>query len=144
VAGALLAGARAAARRARGIRVPRLRRSCRPCRARTEASRAHSVPERARAAAHRRGAEPTGPHRRFGARRAAIAVALWRAWRGADWITCAGWATLALLLGTAWLLPWYATWLTPLAALSPSRRLRAATLLFVAYVCATRIPFLLA
>ena len=75
---------------------------------------------------------------------AAIAIALWRTWRGADWITCAGWATLALLLGTAWLLPWYATWLTPLAALSTSRRLRAATLLFVAYVCATRIPFLLA
>jgi hypothetical protein len=36
------------------------------------------------------------------------------------------------------------TWLTPLAALSTSRRLRVATQLFVAYVCATRIPFLLA
>ena len=74
----------------------------------------------------------------------AIAVALWRAWRGADWITCAGWATLALLLGTVWLLPWYVTWLTPLAALGTSRRLRIATVLFIAYVCATRIPFLLA
>jgi alpha-1,6-mannosyltransferase len=74
----------------------------------------------------------------------AIALALWRAWRGADWITCAGWATLALLLGTAWLLPWYVTWLTPLAALSTSRRLRTVTLLLVAYVCATRVPFLLA
>jgi Glycosyltransferase family 87 len=74
----------------------------------------------------------------------AMAVALWRAWRGADWITCAGWATLALLLGTAWLLPWYVTWLTPLAALGTSRRLRIATVLFIAYVCATRITFLLA
>ena len=73
-----------------------------------------------------------------------IAAALWRAWRGADWVTCAGWATLALLLGTAWLLPWYVTWLTPLAALGTSRRLRVATVLLIAYVCATRIPFLLA
>jgi Glycosyltransferase family 87 len=75
---------------------------------------------------------------------AAIAVALWRAWRGADWLTCAGWATLAVLLCTAWLLPWYVTWLTPLAALGTSRRLRVATILFVAYVAATRVPFLLA
>jgi hypothetical protein len=74
----------------------------------------------------------------------AIAAALWRAWRGADWVTCAGWATLALLLGTAWLLPWYATWVTPLAALGTSRRLRVATVLLIAYVCATRVPFLLA
>jgi hypothetical protein len=74
----------------------------------------------------------------------AIAITLWRAWRGADWITCAGWATLALLLGTVWLLPWYVTWLTPLAALSTSRPLRIATITLIAYICATRIPFLLA
>jgi hypothetical protein len=73
-----------------------------------------------------------------------VGVALWRAWRGVDWITCAGWAMLAVLLGTAWLLPWYATWLTPLAALGTSRRLRVATVLLLAYVCATRVPFLLA
>jgi hypothetical protein len=75
---------------------------------------------------------------------AAIVAALWLAWRGGDWIACAGWATLALLLGTTWLLPWYATWLTPLAALGDSRRLRAATIALVAYICATRITFLLA
>lgn len=74
----------------------------------------------------------------------AIAATLWRAWRGADWITCAGWATLALLLGTVWLLPWYVTWLTPLAALGTSRRLRIATVVLIAYICATRITFLLA
>jgi alpha-1,6-mannosyltransferase len=73
-----------------------------------------------------------------------FAIALWRAWRGADWITCAGWATLALLLGTAWLLPWYATWLMPLAALGDSRRLRIAAIVFLAYVTATRVSFLLA
>jgi hypothetical protein len=36
------------------------------------------------------------------------------------------------------------TWLTPLAALGTSRRLRVATVLMLAYACATRIPFLLA
>jgi alpha-1,6-mannosyltransferase len=61
--------------------------------------------------------------------------------RGADWIACAGWATLALLCGSTWLLPWYLTWLAPLAALGDSRRLRVATVLFVTYVTLTRVPF---
>ena len=30
----------------------------------------------------------------------------------------AGWATLALLVASAWLVPWYALWLLPLAALA--------------------------
>ncbi len=62
-----------------------------------------------------------------------LAYTLWRTARGADWRAMAGWATLALLLSTAWLLPWYAIWVLPLAALADSRRLRAATLLFCAY-----------
>jgi hypothetical protein len=64
---------------------------------------------------------------------AVLALALWRTARGADWRAAAGWSTLALLLSTAWLLPWYAVWLLPLAAVSHDRRLRAATLLFCAY-----------
>lgn len=63
----------------------------------------------------------------------ALAAALWRTARGADWRVTAGWATLALLLSTAWLLPWYAIWLLPLAAVSGDRRLRGATLAFCAY-----------
>ena len=35
--------------------------------------------------------------------------------RGADAVAMAGWATLALLLATAWLVPWYIAWLLPLA-----------------------------
>lgn len=62
-----------------------------------------------------------------------LVYTLWRTARGADWRAMAGWATLALLLSTAWLLPWYAIWALPLAALADSRRLRAATLLFCAY-----------
>jgi hypothetical protein len=64
---------------------------------------------------------------------ASLAFALWRTARGADWRAAAGFTTLALLLSTAWLLPWYAIWLLPLAAVSGDRRLRGATLLFCAY-----------
>lgn len=71
-----------------------------------------------------------------------VATCLVRAWRGADWIVCAGWSMLAVLCGSTWLLPWYATWLAPLAALGDSRRLRIATVAFVAYVTLTRVSFL--
>lgn len=69
-----------------------------------------------------------------------LALTLWRTARGADWRTMAGWATLALLLSTAWLLPWYAIWVLPLAALADSRRLRAATLVFCAYAILIHLP----
>ena len=104
----------------------------------------HSVPNELALRLTGAGLSPTARTVATALTAVAIAVALWRAWRGADWITCAGWATLALLLGTAWLLPWYVTWLTPLAALGTSRRLRIATVVFLAYACATRVPFLLA
>jgi alpha-1,6-mannosyltransferase len=71
---------------------------------------------------------------------AVLALTLWLTARGADWRTQAGWATLALLLSTAWLLPWYAIWALPLAALSASRRLRAATLVFCAYALLIHLP----
>jgi hypothetical protein len=69
-----------------------------------------------------------------------LAATLWRTVRGADWRTMAAWATLALLLSTAWLLPWYALWLLPLAAVSDSRRLRWATLAFCAYAVLIHLP----
>jgi glycosyl transferase family 87 len=68
------------------------------------------------------------------------ALALWKTARGADWRTMAGWATLALLLSTAWLLPWYAVWLLPLAAVADSSRLRVAVLAFCAYAIAIHLP----
>ena len=70
------------------------------------------------------------------------AVAALLAWthRGADWIRAAAWATLALLLATAWLLPWYLIWLLPLAAISRDRPLQALTLLLTAYQLGARIP----
>jgi hypothetical protein len=72
----------------------------------------------------------------FGA--VALALLVWVR-RGADWVTAAGWATLALLLSTAWLMPWYGAWLMPLAALSGDRRLRLAAVAFTAIYLATKI-----
>jgi alpha-1,6-mannosyltransferase len=69
-----------------------------------------------------------------------LVVALWRTARGADWRVAAGWTTLALLICTAWLLPWYAIWPLPLAAVSGDRRLRTATLAFCAYAILIHLP----
>jgi glycosyl transferase family 87 len=81
--------------------------------------------------------------------RAAFAVALvcvlvlllYRTWRApASWVSAAGWATLAVLVATAWLVPWYAIWLMPLAALSTDRRLLAASLALCAYMLVVAVP----
>ncbi len=69
-----------------------------------------------------------------------LAFALWRTARGADWRVAAGWSTIALLASTAWLLPWYAIWVLPLAAVSGDRRLCAATLLLCAYAVLIHLP----
>ena len=70
----------------------------------------------------------------------ALAFLLLRAARGADWVTAAGWATLALLVSSTFLLPWYVVWLLPLAAVGRSPALRAATLALTAFVLVTRLP----
>lgn len=68
--------------------------------------------------------------------------ALVAAWRGADTITAAGWALLALIASIASFAPWYLVWLLPFAALTRSRPLRLATLLVTLYVMAVHIPAL--
>lgn len=69
-----------------------------------------------------------------------VLYALWRTARGADWRVAAGWSTLALLACTAWLLPWYAIWPLPLAAVCGDRRLRTATLVACAYAVLIHLP----
>jgi hypothetical protein len=61
-------------------------------------------------------------------------------WRRRDWLTGAGWATLALICSLAWLVPWYIVWLLPLAALGTSIRLRRATMVLMAFLVLTFIP----
>jgi glycosyl transferase family 87 len=73
-----------------------------------------------------------------------LAHLLWRAWRERSepgaWVLAAGWATLAVLVATAWLVPWYAIWVLPLAAISRSRRLMAATVMLCAYMLVITVP----
>ncbi|MEA2422112.1 MAG: alpha,6-mannosyltransferase, partial [Thermoleophilaceae bacterium] len=77
----------------------------------------------------------------FGLAFAAVAAwTLWRTWRGADPIRMAGWATLAILLASAWLVPWYLLWLLPLAALAADRRLAVATVALSGWVLAIGVP----
>jgi hypothetical protein len=69
-----------------------------------------------------------------------LAYALWRTARGADWRAAAAWSTIALLCSTAWLLPWYAVWPLPLAAVCADRRLLAAALVVCAYAVLIHLP----
>jgi hypothetical protein len=73
-----------------------------------------------------------------------LALLVRAAWRRraelAGWIAPAGWATLALLAATAWLVPWYAIWLMPLAALGADRRLLVASIAFCAYMMVIAMP----
>jgi Glycosyltransferase family 87 len=61
-------------------------------------------------------------------------------WRGNDWLRAAAWASFALLLATAWLLPWYLIWALPLVALSRDRPLQLLTLALTAYQLPARMP----
>jgi hypothetical protein len=73
-----------------------------------------------------------------------IGLALTVAWllvRNRDWISSAGWATLALLVSLAWLVPWYVVWALPLAALGTSARLRRWTLAMTVFLMLTFVPW---
>ncbi len=54
--------------------------------------------------------------------------------RSRNWLSDAGWSTLALIATLAWLVPWYVIWLLPLAAIGTSLRLRRVALAFTAYL----------
>lgn len=75
-----------------------------------------------------------------GAFLAAFAYLLTRVRAGMDLARAAGWAWLAFLITTTYLLPWYPAWLLPLAAIGSDRRLRTATLVLTAFVVLSRMP----
>ncbi|HEY3775267.1 MAG TPA: glycosyltransferase family 87 protein [Solirubrobacteraceae bacterium] len=54
-----------------------------------------------------------------------------------DWVTATGWAVVALLVTSTFLLPWYVVWLLPFAALTDSRSLRIAALALTAIAMTT-------
>jgi hypothetical protein len=72
-----------------------------------------------------------------------VLVVLTVAWllrRRGDWITSAGWATLALIASLAWLMPWYVIWLLPLAGLGTSVPLRRWAIALSVFLVLTFIP----
>lgn len=73
---------------------------------------------------------------------AVVIYLLRRSWKHPEtWLANAGWATLGVLLASAWLVPWYLLWLLPFAALGRSRNLQIASVVFCAYTLVIAIPF---
>jgi hypothetical protein len=68
-----------------------------------------------------------------------LAVA-WLLRRRGDWLTGAGWATVALVASLAWLMPWYVVWILPLAALADNVRLRRVAIALSVFLVLTFIP----
>ena len=69
-----------------------------------------------------------------------VAALLVRVYRGGDWLENAGWASLALLVTTTWLLPWYLVWFLPIAALAQRPYQRIAALALSAMVIGFLLP----
>jgi Glycosyltransferase family 87 len=60
--------------------------------------------------------------------------------RRGDWVSSAGWATLALIASLAWVMPWYVIWVLPLAAIGSSVRLRRAALALTVFLVLVFLP----
>jgi hypothetical protein len=60
--------------------------------------------------------------------------------RRKDWLSGAGWSTVALVASLAWLVPWYVIWILPLAALGTSLRLRRAAVAITVYLVFAFMP----
>ena len=72
-----------------------------------------------------------------------VAVVGYQLFKRRDWLSGAGWATLALLVSLGWLMPWYIIWLLPLAAIATDGRLRVAALAATALVTFSFMPVVL-
>jgi hypothetical protein len=72
-----------------------------------------------------------------------VAVVGYQLFKRRDWLSGAGWATLALLASLAWLMPWYIIWLLPLAGIAADRRLRVAAVAATALVTFSFMPVVL-
>lgn len=77
---------------------------------------------------------------RLGDVAAVVAVVLLIRRHKGDWLSGAGWATLALIASLAWLVPWYVVWLLPLAALGSSLRLRRTAIWLSVFLVFAFIP----
>jgi hypothetical protein len=69
-----------------------------------------------------------------------VLVVAYEVWRRREWLTAAGWSTLALIVSLAWLVPWYVIWLLPLAALGTSVRLRRSAVALTLFLVLAFMP----
>jgi Glycosyltransferase family 87 len=76
----------------------------------------------------------------LGALIAAAVGLLVATFRGFDWLRAAGWATLGVLVASAYIVPWYLVWLVPVAAVSRDRALIGATILITVFQAINAIP----
>jgi hypothetical protein len=56
-----------------------------------------------------------------------------------DWLDGAGWATLAMLVTASSLMPWYVSWLLPLAAISADKRLTRSAMIASGVIMAIQL-----
>lgn len=70
-----------------------------------------------------------------------VAVVVHQCWRKRDWVSGAGWATLALIASLGWLMPWYVVWLLPLAGLVVSPRMRTVAVALTIYLLLVFMPW---
>jgi alpha-1,6-mannosyltransferase len=69
-----------------------------------------------------------------------VVAGLVQVWRKRDFVEACGWAFLALVIASTWLLGWYTVWSLPFAALTRDRRLFVATLAVQAYFVVNHLP----
>jgi Glycosyltransferase family 87 len=79
-----------------------------------------------------------------GALAAILLYLMWLTWRGYDWVAASGWALLAIVVTSTWLLAWYTLWPLPLALVTRERRLLWAILAVQALFIVHQISPLLA
>jgi hypothetical protein len=60
--------------------------------------------------------------------------------RGFDWVRAAGWAAVAVLVASAYIVPWYVLWALPAVAISRDRALIGATILLTALQAVNGVP----
>jgi hypothetical protein len=69
-----------------------------------------------------------------------VLTVIYLLWRRKEWLSAAGWATLAVIASLSWLMPWYLLWVLPLAAVATSARLRKATHAMTLFLVLTFVP----
>jgi alpha-1,6-mannosyltransferase len=71
-----------------------------------------------------------------------VLLCLWRVSRGADWLSAAAIAGVAVLLAIPTLIPWYVAWVLPAGALARGQAARVAIIAITAALVVNHLPIL--